>query len=156
MKFTKTQWISITGIVAVLLVGFLGYQNQTKVSVNGSGNATAVGPNAQATVTNELAIYTWTNSNSWVPVLSSNGYYLTNLNFQATSPILPRVVCIGVKVEYNTPDHKIVSVTLEGTISGYELSDGTTCFNNPPSNPIIQIETQGMPTAIEGAKLVSP
>ncbi|MDP7466593.1 MAG: hypothetical protein QGH85_03160, partial [Candidatus Pacebacteria bacterium] len=66
--------MSIVSIAAVIFVGFLGYTNSTKVNVKGDGKATAVGPNAQATINNEFPKPTIEYTTSSSATIESDGY----------------------------------------------------------------------------------
>ena|SRR3569623_199783 len=107
MKLTNREKIKIFGVAAPILIGFIGlltYTNLTKVNVAGNGNATAVGTNAQATVTNNIAQFSWTNQSSWHSNQTPYGYFSTELLFSADSQILPHRVCVNLKTDAEIQD----------------------------------------------------
>ena len=175
MKFSKTQRISIVAIIATLIVGFWGYSSSTKVSVEGNGNATAVGYQAQAIINNnELSTYTWVNPD-WGDALVADAARENTyaLNFSASNTaILPSRPCLQILsdvkiasaivpkgVRGRIPGSTVWSVTRLGfngsgaVLTPYQTTTGmygvAYCYYNPTINERFLVSFESTPSDIK-------
>jgi hypothetical protein len=102
---------------------------------------------------NRVAVYDWTNENSWIsnPDNENPGEYDTDLDFVANGKTLPHSVCPVIEAGGVT---KIISDQSIDSSYIYTLNDnGWPCIQSPKSSLIIELITQGKPTRIPEAEL---
>lgn len=144
----KTSKISIFGWEITKSETNKDKDASTNVTVNGVGNATAVGSNAKAII-NQQVSYTWINRDSLKSIPISSNHFRTELIFQANNGILPPSVCLDIQA--NT---KVLGIDRGRNVMMGTNLDGIHCFSSP-----IRYETVGvitdLPPAITRADLVS-
>jgi hypothetical protein len=165
-KFTKNQKIALWSIVVVVVTAVVGwtieiYLSHASVQITSNNNSGIIAPNNSGNISqNQLAKYTWTNSDSWQNTWDSARKTIV-LQFSADTPLFPKRACFGIATDVQVNDIGPDGLTENQTYyynnknNNPPLLTSMLCFDELNFTENVYVTFERMPTVIKSVLQVS-